>query len=310
MSSSNGQGREPAATGSSPGEPDAAPKGPGKPVPKRWRYAILILAFLFVLMPYLLWQATWFGRPLNDDQMAKAFTDVVHPREAQHALSQVADRIESQDPATRESAKKWYPRVILESTSSETALRSTAAWVMGKDPTSPEFHAALLKLLSDPDPIVQRNAALSLVSFGDAAGHDLIVSMLKPWTLDSPVQGKLGERLSVGDTVNVGTLVARIDTSGGKADVRTQMPGTLDVWTVKDETDVTAGQAIAQLDPSSDMVLNSLTALYFMGRSEDAAAVAPYARGVNGMPPEVAQQATRTLDAIRSRAGAVNGPSN
>ena len=53
-------------------------------MPRKWLYVVLGLAFLFVLMPYLLWQETWFGRPLNDAQMAKAFTNYVRPREAQH----------------------------------------------------------------------------------------------------------------------------------------------------------------------------------------------------------------------------------
>lgn len=269
---------------------------------KRWLYVILILGFLFVLMPYLFWQATWFGRPLNDSQMSKAFADDLHPREAQHALSQVADRMENPDPATRASAKRWYPQVITAASNPESALRSTAAWVMGKDATVPEFHQELLKLLSDSDPMVQRNAALSLVRFGDVSGHDLIVSMLKPWFQTAPAQGKLAERLTLGETVSVGTMIGRIETAQGTIEVRTKMPGTLDQWMVKDGTQVAAGQSIAVLDPGSDVVLNALAALYFIGHSEDAAAVAPYARGVPGMPASVAKQATMTLDAIHSRA--------
>ncbi len=45
---------------------------------------------------------------------------------------------------------------------------------MGKDPSVPEFHEALKKLLVDNDPMVQRNAALSLVRFGDVSGHDMM----------------------------------------------------------------------------------------------------------------------------------------
>src|SRR5579864_1166292 len=142
----------------------ATPK-PG--MKKRWLYLILAVMFLFVLMPYLIWQATWFGKPLNDKQMADAFADTDHPRNAQHALSQVADRMENPDPAVRVTAKPWYPQAITAASSSESALRSTAAWVMGKDPSVPEFHEALKKLLVDSDPMVQRNAALSLVRFGD-----------------------------------------------------------------------------------------------------------------------------------------------
>ena len=38
----------------------------------RWTYGVIALALLFVLMPFLFWNATWFGRPLTDDQLAKA----------------------------------------------------------------------------------------------------------------------------------------------------------------------------------------------------------------------------------------------
>lgn len=297
---SAGNGR-PAADSVSTETSQPSAKKPNRAVPQRWLIVVLVLTFAFVLMPYLFWQATWFGRPLDDAQMAKAFADNQHPREAQHALSQIADRMENANPATRSSAKLWYPQVVAMASSSESALRSTAAWVMGKDPTSPEFHQALAKLTTDDDPMVQRNAALSLVRFGDASGHDLIVSMLKPWVLSSPAAGKLAERLTVSEAVNVGTLVGRIENKGDKVEIRTRMPGTLDLWLVKDGTEVSAGQPIAQLDPGSDVVLNALAGLYFIGQATDIPAIAPYTRGVPGMPPSVAQQARMTLDAIHSR---------
>ena len=36
---------------------------------RRWLYLILAMTFFFVLMPFLFWQATWFGRPLDDAQL-------------------------------------------------------------------------------------------------------------------------------------------------------------------------------------------------------------------------------------------------
>jgi hypothetical protein len=256
---------------------------------------------MFVLMPYLIWQATWFGKPLDDKQMAAAFADREHPRNAQHALSQVADRMESPDPAVRATAKPWYPQAIAAASSSESALRSTAAWIMGKDPSVNEFHDTLQKLLQDSDPIVQRNAALSLVRFGDVSGHDMIVSMLKPWIQTAPVEGKLSTRLTPGETVSVGTLIGRIETNGEKVEIRTKMPGTLDQWIAKDGAPVTANQPIAQLDPAADVVLNALAALYFVGHTDDIPAIAPYLRGISGMPLSVSQQAKLTVDAIHTR---------
>src|SRR5271167_96600 len=46
-------------------------------------------------MPFLFWNATWFGRPLTDAQISKALADRSHPREIQHVLTQLEARIES-----------------------------------------------------------------------------------------------------------------------------------------------------------------------------------------------------------------------
>jgi hypothetical protein len=293
------EGNPPDGTAPSSTDSSAPPSKPG--MKKRWLYLILGVMFLFVLMPYLIWQATWFGKPLDDKQMTAAFADREHPRNAQHALSQVADRMESPDPAVRATANPWYPQAVAAASSSESALRSTAAWIMGKDPSVPEFHETLQKLLRDSDPMVQRNAALSLVRFGDTSGHDMIVSMLKPWVQTAPVEGKLSTRLTPGETVSVGTLIGRIETSGEKVEIRTKMPGTLDQWIAKDGAPVTADQPIAQLDPAADVVLNALAALYFVGHTDDIPAIAPYLRGITGMPLSVSQQAKLTIDAIHTR---------
>jgi hypothetical protein len=283
-------------------------KKESKPPKKKWLYAILILAFLFVLMPYLFWQATWFGRPLNDAQMEKAFTDKEHPRDAQHALSQIADRMMSADANARASARAWYPHVLAAAANPHDEIRLTAAWVMGQDNSVAEFHPALTKLLGDTNPMVRRNAALSLVRFGDAAGHDVIVGMLKPYAMPAPEAGKLIERLVPGDVVNPGTKVGRLEVAGKDAsDLRTEVPGTLAQWTVADGAQVTSGQTILVLDPSAEMAWEALRGLYLVGRSEDIPAITPFVRGMDGMSPNVAQQATATLEAIKQRGAASSG---
>jgi hypothetical protein len=183
---------------------------------QKWLVAILVLTFAFVLMPFLLWYMTTFTRPLNDADLATYFQDTAHPRRAQHALSQIADRIMSPNPGIRASAKVWYHEVIKFSEQGSDELRVTSAWVMGQDNQSPEFHAALQKQLADANPMVQRNAALSLVRFGDPAGHALIAGMLAPYMVAAQRTGILSIRLKPGDVINPGTLLAHITIGNDK----------------------------------------------------------------------------------------------
>ena len=86
----------PAETAETPG---ASAAKPSAGLSRRWTFGILIVAFLFVLMPFLFWQSTWFGRPLTDEEIVKNLAHTEHPRKTQHALSQIADRIVARDPA-------------------------------------------------------------------------------------------------------------------------------------------------------------------------------------------------------------------
>src|SRR3984957_18177248 len=104
---------------------DSAAAPPKSAMAKKWLIGILVLTFAFVAMPFLLWYMTTFSRPLSDADIAIYFTDSEHPRRAQHALSQIADRIMSPNAAVRESAKSWYPEVVKFSTSGSDELRVT-----------------------------------------------------------------------------------------------------------------------------------------------------------------------------------------
>ena len=263
----------------------------------RWALGILAIALLFVLMPFLFWNATWFGRPMNDQQLSKALADHSHPRDIQHALAQLETRVEANDPSVR----KWYPQIVQLAGDRVDEIRVTDEWVMGQDDSSEDFHRALLQLLNDPNPMVRRNAALSLVRFKDDAGHAQIIAMLRPSELDSPADGKLDTRLKPGDVVNPGTMVAHIESSAGKREVRSNVPGTLDRWLASNGSSVAAGQPILSLLPSESMVWEALRALYLIGNAEDLPDVARYARGIDGVSPQIAQQAQAALTAIRDR---------
>jgi len=280
-------------------ESATAPPKPG--MAKKWLVAILVLTFAFVLMPFLLWYMTTFTRPLNDADLAIYFADVLHPRRAQHALSQIADRIVSPNPGVRQSAKIWYPEVVKFSEQGSDELRVTAAWVMGQDNHSPEFHAALLKQLADSNPMVQRNAALSLVRFADPSGHALISGMLEPYTVAAKQSGILTIRMKPGDAINPGTLLAHIAAGNTNIEIRSEVPGTIRQWISADNSPVKTDQPILLVDPSPEMVWESLRALYLVGQKEDLPAVNLYTAATDGMPTQIQQQAALTAKEITGR---------
>jgi len=277
----------------------SAPPKPG--MAQKWLIAILVLTFAFVLMPFLLWYMTTFTRPLNDADLATYFADKLHPRRAQHALSQIADRIMSPNPGIRASAKVWYPEVIKFSEQGSDELRVTSAWVMGQDNQSTEFHTALIKQLTDVNPMVQRNAALSLVRFADPAGHALIAGMLSPYIVTVQRAGTLFIRLKPGDVINPGTLLAHIAIGNNKTEVRSDVPGTIRQWIPSENAQVKIGEPLLLVDPSPEMVWESLRALYLIGQKDDLPAVNPYVRGAEGMPPQIQQQAALTAREISAR---------
>ncbi len=73
----------------------------------RNRLLFFLTAWLIVLMPFLFWWNTWFGRQLSDKQLAEYLQDEKHPRHIQHALVQIGERMTRHDP----SVTQWYPQV-------------------------------------------------------------------------------------------------------------------------------------------------------------------------------------------------------
>jgi hypothetical protein len=273
-----------------------------KPGLKRpWLFVILALTFLFVLMPFLFWQATWFGKPLNDAQLQKSLVDREHPREIQHALSQVADRMLARDALTRDSARQFYPQVVQIARNGQDELRLTAAWVMGQDNSVSDFHQELVRLLQDPNPMVRRNAAPALVRFGDASGLAEIRSMLQPSAVGAPEAGALEQRLKPGESINPGTLLGRIRSGNSTSELRSQIPGIIRQWLVPDTAAVTKGQPILRVDPSVSEIWESLRALYLIGQLEDLPNIEEIASAAGDLPANVRQQAELTATAIRSR---------
>ncbi len=267
---------------------------------RRRRSALIMigLAISFVLVPFLFWRGTWFGRPLTEEELGEYFADEQQPRHIQHALVQVGERMTRDDS----TVERWYPEVIEQASSPHAEIRITAAWVLGGDTRSEEFHAVLTGMLQDPDPMVRRNAALSLVRFGDDSGREEILALLRPFTIQAPSDGTLAYQLSVETPVERGTLLARLATGQGIQDIQSPVPGKVDEKLAEDQSNIAEGQGILVLAPGAEQVWEALRALFLVGREEDLPEIERFVRGdVADMHEEVQQQASRTAAEIRRR---------
>src|ERR1700739_72376 len=82
--------------------PDSSPLPAPHRMSTRKRLLFFLTAWLIVLMPFLFWWSTWFGRHLSDQQITEYLSDQKHPRRIQHALVQLGDRMERHEQgATR-----------------------------------------------------------------------------------------------------------------------------------------------------------------------------------------------------------------
>jgi HEAT repeat protein len=261
---------------------------------------IFVVPVLVVLITFLFWYQTWFGRPLSDREMGQYLSDTSVPHKTQHALAQLSSRIARGDGA----AQRWYPEIMALAQNKEPQLRSMAAWVMGQDNHSEAFHQTLRRLVDDPAPLVRWNAALALARFSDAAGEPQLRAMLRPLTLTAPEAGTLRFRLKEQDAVQSGSIVARISSPGGRnpVDVASPMAGQVVRLSVKEGGQISSGAAIAVINPGDAQVFEALRALVLVGCPEALPEVARLAAGVPGMSARVREQALLTAQAIRQRA--------
>lgn len=271
-----------------------------EPQPKRRRasWPLIVLAALFIIVPFLTWYGTWFGRELSDDDIAKYLTDEKNPRHIQHALLQIEERIEKRDP----NVKKFYPQVIALTKSPVAEVRKTTAWVMGQDPTAEEFHRALLPLLNDDEPLVRRNAALQLVRFGDASGRPELRAMLQPFEVKSTLAGTIVSLLPQGSKIKAGGLLARIrDASNTVQELRSPLDGAIGSVSTKEGEAVAVGQPIATLSADRATITGALGALAYVGTKDDLPLIGPFAQGTTTSDAEIKQQAALTAKAIETR---------
>ena len=273
----------------------------------RNRALFFITAWLIVLMPFLFWWNTWFGRQLPDKQITEYLQDEKHPRHIQHALVQLGERMGRHDS----SATRWYPEMVRLASHPVEEVRNTDAWVMGQDTSGAAFHETLLKMLRDQSPMVRGNAALSLVRFGDASGRPHIVALLQPARIVTPFAGRVTDTDKVGTAVHQGGLIAKLQVDPSveasqnelrSYELRSPISGRIRTLFVAPGSHVAAGAEVATVDPGDEQVWEALRALYLTGQPDDLPAIRPYQRELPEISDRVRQQALLSEKAILERA--------
>ena len=264
----------------------------------RNRLLFFLTAWLIVLMPFLFWWNTWFGRQLSDRQIGEYLNDDKHPRHIQHALVQIAERMGRHDA----SAARWYPEMERLASHPVEEVRNTDAWVMGQDPSAVAFHETLLKMLQDSSQMVRGNAALSLVRFGDAAGRPQIVALLQPASVAAPAAGRVIDIDKVGTAVRQGGLIAKLQDGERTTEIRAPITGRIRTLSVAAGATVVPGAEVASIDPGSEQVWEALRALYLVGQLDDLPTIRIYERNVPEIPDRLRQQALLTDRATQARA--------
>lgn len=266
----------------------------------RNRLLFFLTAWLLVLMPFLFWWSTWFGRTLTDKEMAEYLNDSVHPRHIQHAIVQLGQRMSRHDA----TATRWYPDLVRLASNSREEVRSTDAWVMGQDTSGAGFHDALLKMLDDSSMVVRGNAALSLVRFGDGSGRHQIVALLQPVVITTASAGRVIDAAGAGTAVHQGGLIAKLQVADGHIEeLRSPETGRVRMLSAATGADVAARATVATVDPGEEQVWEALRALYLIGQVEDLPAIRPYERELPQVPERLRKQAIDTERAIEDRAG-------
>jgi HEAT repeat protein len=268
---------------------------------RRYPWALIVVIFLFILIPFLSWYGSWFGRPLSDEKIEQYLTDKDKARNVQHALSYIGNKIIEGD----KTMERWYPLIVASAQNQAPQVRQIAAWTMGQDNKNEAFHQALLELLKDANPGVRHNAAVQLTRFNDGSGRAELVAMLQSQTLRAETEGEIELLVSEeGRAIAENNPLARIKKSDGMvAEIRSPQDARIQTVSVSDKAQVKPGDEVMTIAPSVEQAFAALQALFIVGQTEDMPQIQRYTGQMTGMSDAVRQQALNTLEAIRARNG-------
>lgn len=267
-----------------------------------------VLLALTVLVPALFWFKNSFARRLDDDVLRAFLAPTASATETQHALVELTRRLEEEAAGTSRAsrAEAFYPEVVALAAAEGldgAEKRKAAAWAMQFDVRAAEFRAALVRLLADPAPLVAWNAATSLARHGDAAARPVLLAMLRPYEVRSPVAGAFKPDARLDETLGAGagSRLAKIETPKGSVELASPVLGRV-VKLAASGARVAEGEVVAVVAASQAAAMNALAALALpgIGRPEDVAAVEAFTAATPDLEANVAAQAAATIKALRA----------
>ncbi|NRA95675.1 MAG: HEAT repeat domain-containing protein [Planctomycetes bacterium] len=268
-----------------------------KPEKKRGPLLVAIVIVATAGIGALTWYRNSFKQDLVCDQILERLDPESPPRDIQHALSQLEERL---GPGY-EGRERFREPVVVLASSEHVEIRRMVAWVMGREPAQ-EYRAGLVRMLADEDVGVQLNAACSLSNFNDPRARPRLLGGLGSFEVGAPASGTLDIKVEVGEPASLGAALGVVETSAEPVDVRTPINGFIEGLPKGKDAQVKKGDAVLVVAPGPKVISNILVALRFVGLLEDVPRLEPFASGtVERMGDDVAKEAQTAIAAIKKR---------
>lgn len=243
------------------------------------------------------WYSSSFKRGLTDDQILERLSSDASPRDVQHALAQLEERLSPR----YEGRERFRDAVVALVASEHVEIRRQVAWVMGREPAD-AYREGLARLLADDDAGVRLNAACSLSNFNDPRARPTLLNGLRAFDVPAPASGNLDIRVKAGEPASLGAALGVVEAGDETFDLRTPMNGFVERLPKGKSGSVNKGETVLVIAPDSKVIRNVLVALRFVGTLEDVARLTPYAEGtVERIGEEAAAEARTAIAAIQKR---------
>ncbi len=228
------------------------------------RVPVLLLAVVATLaLIFLAFRSSWFGVPLDDEELARALRSEGDAQSVQHGLEQLVARFTRGDSVAE--AGRFAEALDALATHALLEVRRVAAWAMGHEKKGRHV-PSLLRMLKDQDRGTRLNAALALSNHSRAEGLPELREALQAVHLLAPATGTLETRIKAGEALSLGRDYGTITSKDGLVTpVRTSLNGWVRTMHAHSGAEVASGTPLAELLPDAATLANALLGIELVG---------------------------------------------